>query len=81
MAVNFAYNVYFLYLHSSLTGLKILQHGIFGFTSPMKEVVQQIFITIKNPSLSAWFKPANLGSSGKHSKTKPLRATFNYFIM
>jgi hypothetical protein len=37
------------------------------FTSPPKEVVLRIFIALKNPSPSAGFEPANLGSSGKHA--------------
>jgi hypothetical protein len=47
-----------------------LRHGTDGFTSPPKEVVRRIFITLKNPSSSAGFKPANLGST-----TRPPRAT------
>jgi hypothetical protein len=43
------------------------RHGTDGFTSPPKEVVLRSFITLKNPSSSAGFKPANLGSSGKHA--------------
>jgi hypothetical protein len=39
-----------------------LRHGTDGFTSPPKEVVLRIFITLKNPSTSA-----NLGSSGEHA--------------
>jgi hypothetical protein len=52
-------------LKVSLTRRKIL-HGADGFTSPPKEVVVRIFITLKNPSLSAEFETANFGSSGKH---------------
>jgi hypothetical protein len=37
-----------------------------GFTFPPKEVVLRIFIVI-NPSLSAGFEPASLGSSVKHN--------------
>jgi hypothetical protein len=39
-----------------------LRHGTDGFTSLPKEVVLRIFITLKNPSSSAGFEPANLGS-------------------
>jgi hypothetical protein len=42
-----------------------LRHGTDGFTSPPKEVVLRIFITLKNPS--AGIEPANLGSSGEHA--------------
>jgi hypothetical protein len=31
-----------------------------------KEVVLRIFIALNNPSLSAGFEPANVGSSGKY---------------
>jgi hypothetical protein len=44
-----------------------LRHGTDGFTSPPKEVVLQIFITLKNPSTSVGIEPANLGSSGEHA--------------
>jgi hypothetical protein len=37
-----------------------------GFTSPPKEVLR-IFIAIRNPSSTAGFGPANLGSGGSHS--------------
>jgi hypothetical protein len=38
-----------------------------GFTSPLKEGMLWIFITVKNPSTSAGFKPTNLGTNGKHA--------------
>jgi hypothetical protein len=41
-----------------------LRHGTDGFTSPQLEVVQRICIALKNPSSSAGFEPANLGSNG-----------------
>jgi hypothetical protein len=44
-----------------------LRHGIDGFTSPPKEVVLRIFITLKNPPTSVGIEPANLGSSGEHA--------------
>jgi hypothetical protein len=40
---------------SSLTFHKILWHGADGFTSPTKEVMLQIFITLKSPSSSEGF--------------------------
>jgi hypothetical protein len=36
-------------------------------SSPPKELVLRIFITLKNPSTSVGIEPANLGSSGKHA--------------
>jgi hypothetical protein len=50
----------------SLTCRKILRHGADGFTSPAMEGVQRIFIALKNPSPSAGFEDANLGSNDKH---------------
>jgi hypothetical protein len=50
------------YVKVSLTGRKILQHGIDGFPFPQKEVVLRIFIALKIPSLSAGFEPSKLGS-------------------
>jgi hypothetical protein len=55
-----------------------LRHGTDetdDFTSPPKEVVLRIFITLKNPSSSAGFEPANLGSSGKQATIRSPRAT------
>jgi hypothetical protein len=43
---------------------KILRHRADGFTSPPKEGVLQIFITLNNPSPSAGIEPANIRSSG-----------------
>jgi hypothetical protein len=45
---------------------KVLLHAD-GFTSPPKEVVLQIFITLKNPSTSVGIESVNLGSSGEHA--------------
>jgi hypothetical protein len=55
-----------------------LRHGTYSFTSPLKEFVLRIFITLENPSSSAGFEPANLGSSGKHVTTRPPRATYAF---
>jgi hypothetical protein len=49
--------------------------GANGFTSPPKEVVLQIIIAHKNPSLLAGFEPGNLASNGKHSGITPSRTT------
>jgi hypothetical protein len=51
----------------SLTCRKILRRGTDGFTSPQKESVLRIFIALKNPSSSAGFEPAKIGSSDKHA--------------
>jgi hypothetical protein len=44
-----------------------LRHGTDGFTSPPKEVVLRIFITLKNLSPSVGIEPAKLGPSGEHA--------------
>jgi hypothetical protein len=53
--------------NGSLTFRKILPHKTHGFTSPPKEGVQRILITLKSPSFSARFEPSNGGSSDKHA--------------
>jgi hypothetical protein len=50
-----------------LTCHRILRHGTDGFTFPSKEGVLRICIAFKNPSPSAGFERANLGSNGKHA--------------
>jgi hypothetical protein len=67
MAAKFCPSVCLSYFKGSLTCCKILQHRAGSFTSPPKEIVLQIFITLKNPSHSAGFEPTNLGSNGKHN--------------
>jgi hypothetical protein len=44
-----------------------LRHETDGFTSPPKEVVLRIFITLKNPSTSAGIEPAK-GSYESYKK-------------
>jgi hypothetical protein len=44
-----------------------LRHGTDGFTSPPKEN----FFTLKNPTASAGFEPANLGPKGQHATLRP----------
>jgi hypothetical protein len=58
-----------LYIHARKVLLHAvnLRHGTDGFTSPPKEVLLRIFITLKNPSTSVGIEPANLGSSGEHA--------------
>jgi hypothetical protein len=47
--------------------VKSYDMGANSFTSPPKGGVLRIFIALKNPSPSAGFKPANLGSDGKYA--------------
>jgi hypothetical protein len=44
----------------------MLRHGADSFTTPPKEGELQNVIAIKNPSLSAGFKPAKLEYTCKH---------------
>ena len=48
-----------------------LRHGTDGFTSPPKDGVLRIFFALKNPTSSAGFEPANLGSKGQHATSRP----------
>jgi hypothetical protein len=59
-----------IFVHTSKEFLicrMILRHGADGFTSVPKGSVLRIFIALKNPSSSAGFEPANLGSNGMHA--------------
>jgi hypothetical protein len=44
-----------------------LRHETDGFTSPPKEGVLRIFFSLKNPTASAGFEPANLGTKDQHA--------------
>jgi hypothetical protein len=48
-----------------------LRHGTHSFTSHPKEGVLRIFFALKNPTASAEFEPANLGSKGQHATSRP----------
>ena len=48
-----------------------LRHGTDGFTSAPKEGVLRIFFALKNPTASAGFEPANLGTKGQHATPRP----------
>ena len=48
-----------------------LRHGTDGFTSPPKEGVLRFFFALKNPTASAGFEPANLGTKGQHATPRP----------
>jgi len=48
-----------------------LRRGTDGFTSPPKEGVLRIFFALKNPTASAGFEPANLGTNGQHATPGP----------
>jgi hypothetical protein len=50
---------------------QICDMGTDGFTSPPKEGVLRIFFALKNPTASAGFEPANLGTKGQHATSRP----------
>ena len=47
-----------------------LRNGTDGFISPPKEGELRIFLP-KNPTASAGFEPANLGTKGQHATPRP----------
>ena len=58
-----------------------LRHGTDGFTSPPKEGVLRFFRP-KNPTASAGFEPANLGTKGQHATPRPPKPlTLRYRIL
>ena len=57
-----------------------LRHGTDGFTSPPKEGVLRIFFRPKNPTASAGFEPANLGTKGQHATPRPPKYYIKYYI-
>ena len=54
-----------------------LRHGTDGFTSPPKEGMLRIFFSLKNPTVSAGFEPANLGTKGHHATPRPPKPLLN----
>ena len=48
-----------------------LRYGTNGFTPLPKEGVLRILFALKNPTVSAWFEPANLGTKGQHATSRP----------
>ena len=48
-----------------------LRHGTGSFTSPPKEGVLRISFTLKNPTASTGFEPANFGTKGQHATPRP----------
>jgi hypothetical protein len=62
----------FIHVRKVLLHAVNLRHGTDGFTSPPKEIVLRIFITLKNPS-----NPRTLGPVASTLITSPPRATAN----
>ena len=48
-----------------------LRYGTDGFTSLPKESVLRMFFRPKNPTASAGFEPAKLGTKGQHATSRP----------
>ena len=46
-----------------------LEFDFHGFTSPPRNA--EDFFALKNPTASAGFEPANLGTKGQHATTRP----------
>jgi hypothetical protein len=68
-----------IFVHTSkgsLTCRKSIRQGVDGFTSPSKEGVLRIFNALKNPSSSARFEPAYLGSNGKNANHYTIEEDF-----
>ena len=53
-----------------------LRHWTDGFTSPPKEGLLRIFFALKNPTVSAGFEPANLGTKGQQATSRPPKPQF-----
>jgi hypothetical protein len=80
MAAEFCLQSIFFTLVKFFIHAVNLRYGTDDIISPPKEVVPRIFVTLKNPSSSAGFEPANLESSGKHATTRSSRATIYIYI-
>ena len=58
----------FLVTFRDLLHAVYLRHGTNGFTSLPKEGVVRIFFALKNPTASAGFEPANLGTKNHRNR-------------
>ena len=58
-----------------------LRHRTDGFTSPPKEGGEaEDFFALKNPTASAGFEPANLGTKGQHATSKPPKPIIYIYV-
>jgi hypothetical protein len=55
-----------------------LRHGTHSFTSLPKGRLAEDFFALKNLTVSAGFEPANLGSKGQHSTSRPPKPLTRY---
>jgi hypothetical protein len=58
-----------------------LRHGNHSITSVPKEGVLRIFFALKNPTASAGFEPANLGTKGQHAISRPPKPLLGAFVV
>jgi hypothetical protein len=56
------------------------RHETHGFTSPPKESVLRFFCP-KNPTSSAGFEPANLGTKSQHATSRPLKPLAKFTLL
>ena len=77
MSIKFCSEAYFFQAWGSLTGLKSQTRDPHLKFPPGGLVLRIFTFWKKNPSTSAGFEPANLGSRGKHVIPRPPRSTLN----
>jgi hypothetical protein len=58
-----------------------LRHGTHSFTSLPKVGVLRIFFALKDPTASAGFEPANLGSKGQHTTSRQPKPLTSYVTL
>ena len=58
-----------------------LRHGTDDFNSPPKEGVLRIFFALENPTASAGFQLANLGTKGQHATSRPPKPLFVFVVV
>jgi hypothetical protein len=57
-----------------------LRHGAAGFYYPSEGRRAGDFFALKNPTASAGFEPANLGTRGQHASSRPPKPLTLYCI-
>jgi hypothetical protein len=59
---------------------QICKLGQDGFYFPSEECVLRIFFALKNPTVSAGYEPANFGTKGQYSTSRPPQPLHYYII-
>jgi hypothetical protein len=67
--------------HVTFRDLLHAVNGTDGFTSPPKEGVLRILFRPKNPTASVGCEPANLGTKGQHTTSRPLKLLYPQELM